>query len=48
MVGVDMFQLNNKNYLCIVDYHIKFLLVKKMEGLSADSLISALKFIFAE
>ena len=48
MMGADIFQLNNKNYLCIVDYHIKFPVVKKIEGLSADSLISALKVVFAE
>ena len=43
-----MIQLNNKNYLHVVDYHSKFLVVKKMEGLSADNLISALKVVFAE
>ena len=48
VVGDDMFQLNTKNYLCIVDYHRKFPVVKKMEGLSTDSLISALKVVFAK
>ena len=24
VIGVDIFTLNNKNYLCIVDYHSKF------------------------
>ena len=48
VVGADMFQLNNKNYLCIVDYHSRFLVVKKMEGLSADSLTLVLKVVFAE
>ena len=46
VVGADMFQLNNKYYLCIVDYHSKFPVIKKMEGLSADSLISAFQFVF--
>ena len=41
--GADVFQVNNKNYLCIVDYHGKFLVVKKMDNLSAGSLISAFK-----
>ena len=45
---MDIFQLNNKNYLCIVVYHSKFLVVKKMKGLSAESLISTLKVVFAE
>ena len=48
VIGVDMFQLSNKNYLCIVDYHSKFLVIKKMEGLSAESLITAVKIIFVE
>ena len=48
VVSMDMFQLNNKNYLCIVDYHCKFLVVKKMEGLSTYSLILAIKVVFAE
>ena len=48
VVGVDKLQIIAKNYLCIVDYHSKFLVVKKMEGLSADSLILALKVVFVE
>ena len=47
-MGVDMFQLHNRNYLCIVDYHSKFPVVKKMEGLLAESLISVFKVIFSE
>ena len=37
VIGTDMFTLN-KLYLCIVDYHSKFLIIKKTENLSADSL----------
>ena len=48
VIGADMFQLNNKNYLCIVDYHSMFSVIKRMEGLSAESLIAAVKIIFAE
>ena len=47
-VGVYMFQLNNKNYICIVDYHSKFPVMERMEGLSAVSLIAAVKIIFVE
>ena len=43
-----MFTLHNRNYLCIVDYHSKFLVMKKMEDLSADSLILKCKIIFLE
>ena len=48
MLGVDVFQLNNKNYLCAVDYHSQLLVIKRLEGLSAESLITTVKIIFAE
>ena len=41
-------QLNNKNYLCVVDCHSKFSVIKRMEGLSAENLITTVKIIFAE
>ena len=46
-------QLNVTNpasisYLCIVDYHSKFPVIKKMEGLSSESLITTTKVIFTE
>ena len=48
VIGMDVFQLSNKNYICIVDYHSKFLAIKRMEQLSAESLIAAVKIVFAE
>ena len=45
---MDIFQFNSKKYLCIVDYHSKFLVIKRMEGLSAENLIATVKIIFAE
>ena len=48
VIGVDMFQLNNKYYLCTVDCHSKFSEVKKVEGLSADSLVSTFKVVLSE
>ena len=36
------------NYLCIVDYDSKFHVVKRLEGLSAENLITTVKVIFAE
>ena len=48
MLGADKFQLNSKNYLCIVDYHSKFSVIKKMEGLSSEKLITTTKVMFAE
>ena len=46
--SADMSTLNNKQYFCIVDYHSKFLIMKKPKDLSADSLILICKIIFAE
>ena len=48
VIGEDMFTLNNKHYLCIVDYHSKFPIIRKTEDLSVDSLILTCKIIFAE
>ena len=39
MLGADIFHLNSKNYLCIIDYHSKFPAIKRMEGLSTENLI---------
>ena len=48
MLDADIFHLNNKNYLCVVDYHSKFPVIKRMEGLSAENLTATIKNIFAE
>ena len=45
VIGADIFQLHNKNYLCVVNYHSKFPLIKRMEELSAESLITTAKII---
>ena len=42
VVGADIFSLYNKNYLS------QFLIIKKMDGLSADSLILIYQIIFEE
>ena len=47
IISADMFTLDNKQYLCIVDYHNKLLMIKKTRDLSADSLILVCKIIFA-
>ena len=46
--GPDTFTLNNKNHLCIADYHSKFQVIKKTEDLYADSLMLTFKIIFSE
>ena len=43
-----IFHFNNKNYLCIVHYHSKFPVIKRIEVLSTESLITTTKVIFAE
>ena len=46
MVGANIVTVKNIALLCIVDYYNKFLVVKKTCGLSADSLIQAVKIVF--
>ena len=46
VLGADVFHFNNKNYLCIVDYHSKFPVIKRMEGLSTECLITTIKRIY--
>ena len=48
VLGVDIFHLNNKKYLCIIDYHSKFPVNKRMDGLSTESLNITTKVIFTE
>ena len=48
VIRADMFTLNNKHYLCIVDYHGKLLIIKRTADPSADSLILMCKLIFAD
>ena len=48
MLCADAFDFNNKNYLCIIDYHSKFPVIKRLEGLTAESLITTTKVIFAK
>ena len=48
VLDADVFHFNNENYLCIEDYHSKFPVINRMEGLSTESLIAKTKVIFAE
>ena len=47
-VRADIFHFNSKNYVCIVDYNNKFPVIKRLEGLSVESLINTVKIIFTE
>ena len=48
IIKVDLFNLNNRNFLSIVDYFRKFPIIMCAEKLSADSLIVCCKVVFAE
>ena len=48
MVGTDIFFINNNKLSYIVEYYSKLPIVKKADGLSADSLITAAKIVFME
>ena len=47
-VGADLFMLNYKTCLCIVNYHSKFQVMKLTNGISANSLIKTCKITFSE
>ena len=46
--GADVFMINGKNLLYVVQYHSKFQIVKKVNSLSADDLVQKTKLIFVE
>ena len=45
-VGADISTINNKHYLCIVEYHSKFPVMKQVEGFRPDNLIKPPKIFF--
>ena len=47
VVGADIFMMNNKTILCIVDYYSKFPVVKKVGCYAVDDLLQMAK-IFSE
>ena len=48
VVRADVFHFNNKNYSCIVDYNSKCPVIKRLEGLSVESIVNTVKIIFAK
>ena len=36
-VGADVYTVNDKNYLCVVDYHTKFPMIKQIVGFSVEN-----------
>ena len=47
-VGADVFVVNNRTLLCIVDYHSKFPIAKKVSSLSADYMVQTNNLILVE
>ena len=47
-LGIDLFELNKREYLLIVDYFSKFPFICKLCSLSTDTVISELKGLFRE
>ena len=46
-IGVDLFNLKNKNYLLVVDYHSKFFEVCLLADTSSSTIVTHMKSIFA-
>ena len=45
-VGADIFTIDNKCYLHIVDYHSKFPIIEEVEGFGAENRIKICKIFF--
>ena len=48
MIGADIYKLNIKTYLFIVNYYSKLPVVKQTEGLSVAYLVNTCKIIFSK
>ena len=49
VVGADLFNCNNHEYLIIADYYSKFPIIRKMNGLTTNNMvISTMKQVFSE
>ena len=46
-VGTDLFELNNKHYIVVVDYYSRYIELAELRNETADDVIRALKAIFA-
>ena len=47
-LGIDLFELNKRQYLLIVDYFSKFPFIHKLHSLSTGTVINELKGLFSE
>ena len=43
----DILTINDMHYLCTVDYHSKFPVIKQIVGFSADNLVKHIKLSFS-
>ena len=48
VVSADVFMINNKMLLCIVEYYTKLPIVKKVGSLAVDDLVQMAKMIFTD
>ena len=48
MVSSDIFMINKKILLCIIDYYSQFPIVKKVGSLGADDLVQMAKIMLAK
>ena len=47
-LGIDIFQLNNNQYLLVVEYYSQFPVIRKIASLTSKILITQFKSIFTE
>ena len=47
-IGVDLFKLQSTHYLLISDYYSRFPIIRRLSGLSSQSVRGQLKYIFSE
>ena len=47
-IGADLFELQGKHYLLVADYYSRFSAIRRLSGLTTQSVIGQLKSIFSE
>ena len=47
-IGTNLFELQGKHYLLVADYYSRFPVIRRLSGLTTQSVIGQLKSIFSE
>ena len=47
-IGADLFELQGKHYLLVADYYSRFSVIRRLSGLTTQSVIGQMKSIFSE